>query len=185
LKLIGWDNDTLGKQHHPLRNQKQNRIMKRNIVLPCLLAVLSSSLAMAVPQNGKGPRNIDSDGDGAITKAEAERAGATRILENFADIDTDNNGELTRDELRAHKQKRMEERRGKAKEADSDGNRAISKNEAEAAGMKRLLKKFDEIDANSDGEVTRKEMQNFRKAKGGKGSGQGKGQGQGKGPNRG
>ncbi|HKK17043.1 MAG TPA: hypothetical protein VJ952_00060 [Opitutales bacterium] len=157
--------------------------MKRKLILPCLLAISIPALALAVPQNKKGPGNIDRNGDGVITEAEAESAGAKRILEGFADIDTDNNGVLTRDELRAHKEKRMQERRGKAQRADTDGNGAISVAEAEAAGMERLLQRFDEIDANGDGEVTRDEMRSFRQAKGGKGKGPAVGMGKGPGQN--
>lgn len=47
--------------------------------------------------------------------------------------------------------------------ADKDGDGAISKAEADAAGMTRLSKNFDKLDANKDGRVTRDEMKMARK----------------------
>jgi len=156
--------------------------MKKKHILPCLLAVLLPGLALAAPGNGKAHKKIDTNGDGVISKSEAQDASAKRLVEGFADIDADGNGELTREELHAHKKKRMAERRGKAKDADTDGNGAISSDEAAAAGMQRLVENFDKIDADGDGEVTRKEMQQLRHAKGGKGKkGKGSGAGQGRG----
>ena len=46
--------------------------------------------------------------------------------------------------------------------ADKDGDGALSKAEAEAAGMKRLVENFDRLDANKDGKVTREEMRAAR-----------------------
>lgn len=57
-----------------------------------------------------------------------------------------------------HRQKRAE----RLKAADKDGDGAISKAEADAAGMKGLSKNFDKVDANKDGKVTREEMRNAR-----------------------
>lgn len=142
--------------------------MKNKSTLPYLLAVLLPCLALAAPDNGKGPKSIDSNEDGVITRAEAENAGAKRLLKGFAEIDADGNGELTRTELKAHKQKRMQARGDKAREADTDGNGSLSSDEAATAGMQRLVDNFEKIDADGDGEVTREEMQKFRHAKGGK-----------------
>ena len=54
------------------------------------------------------------------------------------------------------------ERGARMKAADKDGDGAISKAEANAAGMTRLSKNFDKLDANKDGKVTRKEMKMAR-----------------------
>lgn len=147
----------------------------RNILLCLLAALILPSLALAKDdkgeKKGKGPGKLDTNGDQVITLEEAQAGGAEKLVENFSKIDADGNGELTRDELRNHAKKRMEERREKGQKADTDGNGAISKAEAEAAGMKRLLEKFDEIDANGDGEVSREEMRDARPGKGEKGKG--------------
>ena len=57
---------------------------------------------------------------------------------------------------RGHRGERM-------KAADKNGDGAISKAEADAAGMTRLSKNFDKLDANKDGKVTREEMKMARK----------------------
>jgi hypothetical protein len=57
-----------------------------------------------------------------------------------------------------HHQKRAE----RLKAADKDGDGAISKAEADAAGMKGLSKNFDKVDANKDGKVSREEMRTAR-----------------------
>ena len=57
---------------------------------------------------------------------------------------------------------RMQKRAERMKAADKDGDGAISKAEADAAGMKGLSKNFDKVDANKDGKVTREEMRTAR-----------------------
>ena len=52
------------------------------------------------------------------------------------------------------------------KAADKDGDGAISKAEADAAGMTRLSKNFDKLDANKDGKVSRDEMKMARQHRG-------------------
>jgi hypothetical protein len=42
---------------------------------------------------------------------------------------------------------------------------AISKSEADAAGLKHLSKNFDAIDTNHDGNISRAEMKAYRKAR--------------------
>ena len=55
------------------------------------------------------------------------------------------------------------------KKADTNGDGALSKAEADAAGMKRLSANFDKIDANKDGKITPEEMKAARGAhKGGR-----------------
>lgn len=43
----------------------------------------------------------DKDGDGALTREEAANAGMGRIVDNFDRIDTNHDGKVTRDEIRA------------------------------------------------------------------------------------
>jgi hypothetical protein len=58
-----------------------------------------------------------------------------------------------------------EQKRGERfKAADKNGDGALTKAEADAAGMKRLTKNFDAIDANKDGKVTPDEMKAYRTA---------------------
>ncbi|HJU72092.1 MAG TPA: hypothetical protein VJ603_09605 [Paucimonas sp.] len=86
-------------------------------LLPFMLAgaLLGTGLAIAQssieePQN-KSPRYLasfneqlrsaDLDGDGALSKTEAEAAKMGRLLEHFDKLDTNKDGKLTRDEIRA------------------------------------------------------------------------------------
>ena len=74
---------------------------------------------------------------------------------------------------------RKGERGERFKKADTNNDGAISKAEADAAGMKGLSKNFDKLDANKDGKVTRDEMKAGREA--GKGERKDGGKGEGKG----
>lgn len=42
----------------------------------------------------------DKDGDGALTKAEAESAGLSKIVKHFDRLDADGNGKVTSEEVR-------------------------------------------------------------------------------------
>lgn len=66
-------------------------------------------------------------------------------------------GEMGKGEHRGHRGDRM-------KAADKNGDGAISKAEADAAGMKRLSANFDKLDTNKDGKLTRDEMKAGRTA---------------------
>jgi hypothetical protein len=62
---------------------------------------------------------------------------------------------------RAEREARFNER---FKQADADGNGALSRAEAEK-GMPRLARHFDALDANKDGVVSREELEAARKAR--------------------
>lgn len=120
-------------------------------------------------------RRADKDGDGALSKAEAEAA-MPRLAKDFDAIDANKDGKITQEELRAYGAKhhadwkrhhaqgggrdaqamrmRFAER---FKKADTDGDGALSKAEAEKS-MPRIAKHFDEIDANKDGKITQDEI---------------------------
>lgn len=59
---------------------------------------------------------------------------------------------------------RGQHRGERLKAADKDGDGAISKAEADAAGLKGLSAHFDKLDANKDGKVTREELRAARMA---------------------
>src|SRR4029077_7233312 len=62
------------------------------------------------------------------------------------------------EQMRAKNQERMQEQ---FRQADKDGDGALSKAEAEA-GMPRLAKHFDAIDADKDGKITQEELRAYR-----------------------
>jgi hypothetical protein len=63
---------------------------------------------------------------------------------------------------------KVKQGKGRFKAADKDGDGAISKAEADAAGMKGVSKNFDKMDANKDGKVSRDEAKAWRQANKGK-----------------
>lgn len=110
------------------------------------------------------PMKADTDGDGAVSRAEF----LARAEAAFARRDTDGNGSLTRDERRAgYRGKRhsagpgMRLHRGMAEAGmralaaiDTDGDRRISRAEFDAASATR----FARIDANRSGSIEKTEM---------------------------
>lgn len=87
-------------------------------LLPFMLAgaLLGTGLAIAQSSTEEPPQNklprylasfneqlrsADLDGDGALSKTEAETAKMGRILDHFDKLDTNKDGKLTRDEIRA------------------------------------------------------------------------------------
>ena len=110
---------------------------------------------------GERLKAADTNGDGMISRAES--AGLPRIAQHFDQIDANRDGQVTKDELRAFHQQHHGDRKGGMKRADTDGDGRISKAEAQA-NAPRLFERFDAIDANRDGFVTREEMKAARKA---------------------
>ena len=100
---------------------------------------------------------LDADASGGISVDEAEGP----LEGHFDQIDADGSGEITGAELKASRAKRFErgmEMRDRIKAADADGNGAISNNEANEAGLDKLIEHFDKIDSDGDGEITKQEL---------------------------
>lgn len=125
----------------------------------------------------------DTDGDGAISLAEAQ-ANAPRLAENFAKFDTDGDGKITRAEMHTIRSASREERQARAEEryrsADTNGDGAIDLAEAQA-GMPRAAQNFGDIDADGNGQLTREEMRTYMHAHRGEGMHRGQGMQQGQG----
>jgi Ca2+-binding EF-hand superfamily protein len=108
-------------------------------------------------------KQADANGDGVLTKAEADASTMPGLGKHFDNLDANKDGKLTSEEMQsAHRRGRgphgghagkMGER---IKAADKDGDGALSK--VEAADLPRLEKHFDRLDANKDGKLTRDEM---------------------------
>ena len=103
---------------------------------------------------------LDVDESSAISVDEAE--GPLKV--HFDQIDADGSGEITSDELKASRAKRSDrgvEMRKRIKVADADGNRSISRNEANEAGLNKIIEHFDKIDSDGNGEITKQELKNY------------------------
>lgn len=116
-------------------------------------------------------RHFDKDDDGRVSRQEAIDAAIARANKRFDQLDTNKDGYLTQDELNAARESRrgeLQQRGGdRWKAADKDGDGAISRSEAEA-GMPLLYRRFDQLDANKDGKITRDEMPQGKRVDGAK-----------------
>lgn len=123
------------------------------------------------PQADEGAliRKFDKDGDGRLSRQESNDAAQERANRRFDQLDRNKDGYITQDELDAARgamRGKMREMRERMNErwqaADKDGDGALSRSEAEA-GMPMLWRRFDQLDKNKDGKITRDEMMQGRR----------------------
>ena len=146
-------------------------MFKRSLIAAMLLipAIGFAADNPAAPKGERGShfKKADTDGNGTLSRAEAEK-GMPGLAKKFDQIDTNKDGQLSRDELKAFKKAHKGDRKAKAderfKHADTNGDGKISKAEAEK-GAPRLAKKFDAIDTNKDGQLTQEELRAYRESK--------------------
>lgn len=98
-------------------------------------------------------KEMDTNGDEAISRAEYDALHARR----FKETDTDKDGKITREEINAARKKLMEKaRNSRFDEADANHDGTLTREEAEK--MPLLSKNFEKVDANHDGKVAREEL---------------------------
>lgn len=102
-------------------------------------------------------KNMDKNGDGAISKKEFDAFHS----QHFKDMDANKDGKVSQDEMGAihgkmmGKEPMMFDQRFEESDINHDG--ALSKDEAEI-GMPMLFAHFDEYDANKDGKISKDEV---------------------------
>lgn len=116
----------------------------------------------------------DRNHDGRISLAEFQDASDRRLAERFHRMDADRDGQLTEDELRqAHQQRREHLRDGRQARAgrrhallalDTNHDQALDRAEL-GNRFPKLAERFDQLDANHDGRLTRDEMRAGRDAR--------------------
>lgn len=139
--------------------------------IPVFASLLVASVATAQSggwQSGAkaGPHSMDVNKDGIVTREEAKAY--PRLSADFDAADANKDGQLDAAEMNAHRERMRVEMRAKADErwkaADTDGDGALSRAEAEAS-MPHMAQRFETFDADRDGKVSRDEMHNFRMKK--------------------
>lgn len=97
---------------------------------------------------------FDTNKDGKLSKDEV-RAGVDKA---FAEADTDKDGSISREEMRAHHKAMHAQMQERWRAYDKDGDGALSRAEVDAAGMKMLSRDFDKFDKNKDRKLTPDEI---------------------------
>lgn len=141
---------------------KKNAAIKSLLIAAGISVTLVPALALAKGDRG-GHRasfeTLDTDGNGEITQAEMAAHAASR----FADADTDGDGMLSLEELSA----KADERRAKRIERmlshrDADGDGMLSPEEL-APDPERLAKRFERVDADKSGGISKAEYEEIKK----------------------
>ena len=104
----------------------------------------------------------DTDGDGRVSRAEAEAASAKKSTEWFDKLDTNKDGYVTQEEISTAKASRRADMKARFderfKEADTNNDGQLSLDEVQAK-MPRLAERFDTLDKDKNGMLTRDELE--------------------------
>lgn len=128
----------------------------------------------------------DTNKDGALDFAEMQARRSDLTIEHFNAMDKDHNGQVTREEMRAAGQERMQARAAERfKKLDANGDGGVTQAEIDAARKQGEAERFKRLDTNSDGKLSQAEMEAGRQAMMGDRRGRmGPGEGRGPGPRR-
>lgn len=140
--------------------------MKHTLSICVAAAALLGGLALAGDNpRDDGPRDemrADKDGDGRVSRAEADAAAAERTNEWFTKLDLDKDGFVTQDETRQARETRrgdMQERfdeHFKSADANSDGQLSLDEVQSK---MPRLAERFASVDKDKNGFLSKEELQ--------------------------
>lgn len=170
----------------------KNQALLHLVLCSALLPFALQAGPQDKPGDGNRPElkkifeRLDTNTNGTLSRSEAKGP----IARKFDEIDLNADGELSKRELRAQADKRRSQKgeantgpgnRGdnqadrsdnkrpnpglRFRKIDTDRNGAISLKEAEAAGLKKLVKHFERVDKDKNGEISKKEIRAMRKAR--------------------
>ncbi|HEY5805732.1 MAG TPA: calcium-binding protein [Lysobacter sp.] len=124
---------------------------------------LAATQAVSTPADGSARAarpKLDVNNDGVVDRNEA--AASPRLTAKFDQLDSNKDGRLDASERPRHGDKgrgRGHDRMGGLIDSDADGDGRISR--TEASSMPWLVKDFDAIDRNRDGNVVRSELRSY------------------------
>ena len=144
--------------------------MKTTLSTCLVAAALFAGIAVA----GDAPRSdaprdemrADKDGDGRVSRAEANAAATERTGEWFDKLDLNKDGYVNSDEMKQARETRHENMRSdmkqkmeqRFKEADANGDGSLSLDEVQAK-MPRMADRFAAIDTDKNGLLSKEELQ--------------------------
>lgn len=134
-----------------------------------IAAGASAQPTSAPPDHAPTPHQhratLDKDGDGAVSREEAQDK--KRLSAHFDAIDGNKDGKLSKEEMQTFHAAMHKKHKAafdqRFKEADKDSDGALSKPEVENAKMPGLSAHFDKADANQDGKISKDELHSSRR----------------------
>ena len=135
------------------------------VMLPCVAVAAepSGTKNKVNPEFERLFNNVDTNMDGKISKEEAAQK-APALAASFEGIDTSQDGYLSKKEILPAQQKVREGFSRRLHDADKNRDNRLSREEAQA--IPNVSARFDDIDANHDGQLTVREINEFLRNQG-------------------
>lgn len=137
--------------------------MKTPILATAFAALLAGPAIAGDQPRGDAPRmeRVDTDGDGRVSRAEADAAADQRTKDWFDKLDLNKDGYVTQDETRQARETRRTEMEAKRDEffkaADINNDGSLSLDEVQAK-MPKMAERFDKIDKDKNGLLSKDEL---------------------------